>query len=43
MGEPTLELSMGEAVPELMAHADGHVARSKSMSFSSSINSKKVH
>jgi len=43
MGEPTLELSMGEAVPESTAHADGRVARSKSTSFSSSVNSKKVY
>ena len=43
MREPTLELSMGEVVPESTARADGRVARSKSTSFSSSVNSKKVH
>jgi len=32
MGEPTLELPIGEAVPESAARADGHVARIKSTS-----------
>ena len=32
MGEPTLELPIGRAIPESAAHADGHVARIKSKS-----------